>query len=33
VVIHRNGAGKGVVTFGARKAYESLPFWMEVVEQ
>ncbi len=25
--------GKGVVTFGARKAEESLPFLMRIVEQ
>jgi hypothetical protein len=28
-----SGAGKGLVTFGARKAHESLPFLMELVEQ
>jgi hypothetical protein len=26
-------AGKGLVTFGARKTHESLPFLMELVEQ
>jgi hypothetical protein len=31
--IWRRGAGKGLVTFGARKAHESLPFLMELVEQ
>jgi hypothetical protein len=25
--------GNGLVTFGARNAEESLPFWMELVEQ
>jgi hypothetical protein len=29
----RGGTGKGLVTFGARKAHESLPFLMEIVEQ
>jgi hypothetical protein len=31
--IRRSGAGKGLVTFGARKAHECLPFLMELVEQ
>jgi hypothetical protein len=27
------GTGKGLVTFGARKGHEGLPFLMELVEQ
>jgi hypothetical protein len=31
--IRPSATGKGLVTFGARKAHESLPFLMEIVEQ
>jgi hypothetical protein len=29
----RSGVGKGLVTFGARKRHEGLPFLIELVEQ